>query len=237
MGGLPLYAFISMSLRRDTTVEFMDDFYKGLMASGSRHAVTLLGGDTTHGTEYVFNLTLLGSAPPGLVRLRSMAVKGDLICVTGDLGGSTAGLKLLLQGRKGYLKDHLEPTCRTSAEGRAIARHAHAMIDVSDGLGSEVTHICNRSGTGARIDYAAIPLSQTTIEAARATGLDPYDFALYGGEDFELVFTIPESGLESLKGEFIDYTIVGEILDKEEGIRLFKDGQNQPLEKGYDHFA
>ncbi|MBN2440964.1 MAG: thiamine-phosphate kinase [Spirochaetales bacterium] len=237
MGGKPEYAFLSMSLKRDTEVEFLDGFYSGLYESAGRHGVLLLGGDTTHGTEYVFNLTLLGRVAPSLCRLRSMAQPGDLIAVTGTLGGSTAGLKLLLKDKEGYLPDHLEPRSRTREDGEAIAHHAHAMIDVSDGLGSEVTHICNRSNTGAEIIMEDIPLSATTIASAQILNADPYEFALYGGEDFELVFTLPEKSLGELRSVFSDFTLVGKITPKEKGIHIIKNGEKTPVLKGYDHFS
>lgn len=167
-----------------------------------------------------------------------MAKEGDLICITGTLGGSTAGLKLLLKDKNGggCLLDHLEPKSRTSKEGKIIAKYANSMIDVSDGLGSEVRHICQESGVGARIDYEKIPLSKTTIESAKALSENPCDFALYGGEDFEIVFTIPENSVEKLKQEFSDFKIVGKILPKEEGIYISKGEVKLELGKGYDHF-
>jgi thiamine-monophosphate kinase len=236
-GGEPKYAFLSICITKDTTVEFMDGFYDGLYASADEHGVLLLGGDTTHGSEYNFSLTLIGEVEESLLRLRSHALPGDLICVTGTLGGSTAGLKLLLHGKSGYLSDHLEPKSRKVEEGKLIASLAHATIDVSDGLGSEVRHIAEESGTGARIDFDSIPLSPTTRESASMLGLDPYDFALYGGEDFEIVFTITRSNVETLRSKFTDFSVVGQILDKKEGVYIFKDGKREPLKKGYDHFA
>jgi thiamine-monophosphate kinase len=238
MGGTPRWAFISLALTQSTDVELMDEFYRGLYDSAGKHHVALVGGDTTHGRDLVLNLALLGDVDKGLVRLRSHAVPGDLICATGTLGKSQAGLTLLLKGRReGYLTGHLEPQCRLEWEGKAIARHAHAMIDVSDGLGSEVTHICEESGTGARIDWDKIPLSRDTIAAARMISGDPHEYALYGGEDFELVFTIPEGTIPALQKEFSDFTVVGEILPKEAGIFILKDGNRQDVKKGYDHFA
>lgn len=254
MGGTPRHAFLSMSLLKSTEVEFIEGFYEGLFASANKHGVLLVGGDTTHGTEYVFNITLCGEVEPTLLRLRSMAEAGDLICVTGTLGDSTAGFYLLrepaLQDRffkngvylntpANYrlVKKHLEPKARLAAEGQTIARFAHAMIDVSDGLGSEVTHICQNSGMGARIDYAAIPLTAETREAAELLHADPIDWALYGGEDFQLVFTIPRTDLAALEKEFTDFSVVGEIVPAREGIYLVKNKELQPLKKGYDHFA
>lgn len=237
MGGTPKYAFISLSLKKDTTVEFMDELYKGLHSSAEKHGISIVGGDTTHGTEYVFNLCLLGEVNKKLLCLRSMAKPGDIVCVTGMLGGSTAGLKLLLNKKQGYLIDHLEPKSRTVTEAQTIARYANAMIDVSDGLGSEVKHICEASNVGARIDFEKIPLSKQTINSAKTLSLDPYDFALYGGEDFELVFTISSENLEKLKKEFSDFTVVGKILEKSEGTYVLKENKKLKIGKGYDHFS
>lgn len=174
MGGSPRWAFISLALTSATEVEFMDDFYRGLYDSAKKHGVALVGGDTTHGRELVLNLALIGDVGKDHVRLRSQAEPGHLICVTGSLGKSEAGLRLLLAGRRdGYLSGYLEPKSRLEEEGNEIARYARAMIDVSDGLGSEVGHLCDESGTGARIDWERIPLSPDTVEAARTAAGDP----------------------------------------------------------------
>jgi len=235
--GTPVFAFLSMCLTKAVTVEFMDEFYEGLYASAKRHGVMLAGGDTTHGDIFVFNLALTGEVKKESLRLRRGAKVGNALCVTGELGGSTAGLKLLLRGKEGFLKDHLEPVCRTAAERELISRYATATIDVSDGLGSEVTHICEESGVGARIDHAAIPLSPATVASGRMLGLDPYDFALYGGEDYEIVFTMPGEKISELRKEFDDFTVVGEILDPGEGIFISRGNKKLPVQKGYDHFA
>lgn len=238
MGGTPRWAFISLALTPSTDVEFMDAFYEGLYDSAGRHKVALIGGDTTHGRNLVVNLAILGDVDKDFVRLRSHAVPGDLICATGDLGKSQAGLKLLLNGRSdGYLKGHLEPRCRMEWEGKAIARHARAMIDVSDGLASEVRHICEESGTGAGIYWEKIPVSRDTREAAALVSGVPEEYALYGGEDFELVFTIPEENISALREEFTDFTVVGEVLPREEGIFILREGHKEEMKKGYDHFA
>ncbi len=237
MGGTPTYAFISLALTKDTEVEYMDELYRGIYASADKHGVALIGGDTTSGAGIVLNIALLGEVEKDLLCLRSDAKPGDLICVTGTLGKSAAGLYLLLAGKSGYLKGYQEPECRLVSEGRIIAKRAHAMIDVSDGLASEVGHICEESGTGARIDHASIPLSADTREAARAVSMDPYDFALNGGEDFELVFTLPPGEETALRKEFSDFTVVGEILKKSDGLFILKDGKREELKGGFNHFA
>ena len=238
MGGAPRWAFVSISIKPDMDVEFMEELYRGINDSALKHGVTVPGGDTTHGEMLTLSLTLLGDVEKSLVRLRSHAVPGDLLCVTGTLGKSEAGLRLLRKGRRdGYLQGHLEPQCRLVNEAASIAQYAHAMIDVSDGLGSETRHICEESGAGARIDWRNIPLSYETREAAKIINCDPYEYALYGGEDFELVFTIPSANIQKLRNEFQDFTVVGKILPKEEGLYLLKDGEKMDVKKGFDHFA
>jgi len=237
MGGSPRYAFISLALTGETQVEQTDELYRGIYDSAGRHGLALIGGDTTRGRELVLNLAVLGDVEKEHLRLRGHASPGEMICVTGTLGKSEAGLQLLLQEKSGYTSGYLEPVSRLEWEGKAIARHARAMIDVSDGLASEVGHICEESGTGARIDCEKIPLSKGTIEAARTAGGDPYRYALNGGEDFELVFTIAEENIATLRKEFTDFTVVGKILKKEEGIRLIRDGKEVDLSGGFDHFA
>jgi thiamine-monophosphate kinase len=236
-GGRPKFAFLSMCLTSRTSFEFVEELFRGLYASAARHGVLLVGGDTTHGNALVFNIALTGEVEPDLLRLRSGAKPGDTICVTGTLGGSTAGLELLRHKLDGYLVDHCEPKSRTYDEGRTIARYANATIDVSDGLASEVTHIAEESSTGACIFYDKIPLSENTIASAEKLNRDPADFALYGGEDFQIVFTITEKKLPFLKKVFNDFTVVGEILPYSQGIYIVKNNTKLPLQKGYDHFS
>jgi thiamine-monophosphate kinase len=238
MGGVPRWAFVSLSLKPDLDVEFVEELYRGMFRSAERHGVALIGGDTTHGRDMTLSLTLIGDVEKSQVRLRSHALPGDLLCVTGTLGKSEAGLRLLKRGRRdGYVQGHLEPRCRTVEEAGAIARHAHAMIDVSDGLGSETRHICEESRTGARIDWDKIPISLETGEAALSIGCDPCEYALYGGEDFELVFTVAPKKLADLQESFSDFTVVGEILPAEKGLFLTRDGARLEVKGGFDHFA
>jgi thiamine-monophosphate kinase len=256
MGGEPKYAVISISLKKNTSIKFIDDFYKGLYKSAKKHNVAVIGGDTVSGKEYVFNLALIGEVEKNMLRLRSGAKVGDLICVTGKLGGSTAGLRLLEKGIVGEslasahrrtpdhkrqlqglpLRDYLEPKSKTAKIGQIIAKYASAMIDVSDGLGSEVKHICQQSKVGAKIDYNKIPLAKTTIESAKKTNLSAHDFALYGGEDFEIAFTVSKKRINKLKKEFKNFTIIGEVLNKKEGIYILKNDEKEKVKSGYDHF-
>jgi thiamine-monophosphate kinase len=236
-GGRPRFAFLSMCLTGETNYEFVEELFRGLYASADKHGVLLAGGDTTHGGQLVFNIALLGEVEPELFRPRSGAKDEDLVAVTGTLGGSAAGLELLKRGQPGFTLDHLEPKARSAEEGRIVCRYAHAAIDVSDGLASEVTHIARESGLGAVIEYEKIPLSETTIASARSLGRDPVDFALYGGEDFQIAFSIAKKDVSRLRNEFDDFTIVGRMAAPDGGVTLLKDGKTHPLQKGYDHFS
>jgi len=186
------------------------------------------------------SITLLGQVTPENLCLRSHARPGDLLCVTGNLGGSAAGLAMLDAGRQPppLLRDkHLAPACRLDV-APAIAPLAHAMIDISDGLAAEVNHICNRSGTGAEVAAADIPVHPLARDAARLTGNDPLAFALAGGEDFELLFSVTPENRRQLESTGIQATTVGKVLDAAAGRTLVhSDGRRQPLLGGYNHFS
>ncbi len=231
MGGYPVWALVSMALPDDVDLEYMDSLYEGMIAASEKYELTIIGGDTTHGDLLVINIVIIGKVEKENLCLRGDARVGDLICVTGDLGKSWAGLDLLRAGVQGYTEYHLEPSCRLD-EGRQLAKHVGAMIDVSDGLASEVLHICEQSGVGAEVHKDKIPISQRTREAAEKIGKDPYFWALSGGEDFELVFTLPRSEIDMIKD--VSYTVVGRIID--DGRYLVDGDERSELSGGYDHF-
>ena len=172
--------------------------------------------------------------------LRSQAKVGDILAVTGQLGSSTACLNLLRKNKQTtpyLLEKHLTPKCRLDASLK-LAPLVNAMIDVSDGLASETNHICSQSKVGAKIFLNKIPLHDDSIEAGRQLNLDPVEFALNGGEDFELLFTIEPDKLIKLNELDLDYTAVGEIIDKRNGCLLIDKSNNElPLKGGYNHFV
>jgi thiamine-monophosphate kinase len=239
MGGTPSWMFISLVLTKDIDVEWVREVYKGIDASCRRHGVIVAGGDTTIGSVNTINITLLGSVQEYELCLRSQAKTGDLLMVTGPLGASAAGLALLLADIKPcryLLQKHLAPTCRLEAS-RKIAPIANAMIDISDGLGSEVHHICRQSNTGARIDAKLIPLHKEVKAAADVLGKNPLEFALSGGEDFELLFSISPGKVAELMQTGVTFHQVGQVVAKSEGITLLQtDGRTVALPGGYDHF-
>ncbi|MBU0761586.1 MAG: thiamine-phosphate kinase [Candidatus Altiarchaeota archaeon] len=234
MGGLPTYAVVSISLTNDMTVEYMKQLYRGMYSVAKRYNYKIVGGDTTHSKTMTINVAMLGVVEKKLLSLRSDAKVGDLICVTGDLGKSMAGLKLLLRDVKGDVRAHLMPKCRLH-EAREIARYCNAMIDVSDGLASEVNHICSQSNVGAIVYGEKIPISKATSASAKKLGDDPVDYALNGGEDFELTFTVPKEKLGKIEVN-CPITVVGEILPKDKGSRISYNRQIKPLTGGFNHF-
>ncbi len=233
MGGLPEWGLVSVAIPSDTEVELIDGIYDGMADASEEYGLNLIGGDTTHGDILVINVAVIGNVEPENLCLRGDAQAGDSIFVTGDLGKSWAGLELLREGKSGYTDYHLQPTARLD-EARKLAPKVNAMIDVSDGLASEVDHICEESSVGAEVYKDKIPISDRTRDTASKLDVDPYRWALSGGEDFELVFTAPEDVVKLLDLETTPITKVGRITEK--GIYLIKNGEKKDLGGGYDHF-
>lgn len=239
MGGTPLWMVASLVLPAHEGVDWVQGLYQGMHHSCRRHGITIIGGDTTQGATATISVTLLGTVPPEQLRLRSHARPGHLLAVTGPLGASAAAIALLSAGLtpSAYLMEkHRTPRCRLDVSGR-IASLAAAMIDISDGLGSEVHHICTASGVGAQIDAAAIPLHPDVRAAARELDCDPLAWALSGGEDFELLFSIAPDDMARLQQTGCEIHPVGRVTDRAEGILLQgPENRRRPLPGGYDHF-
>jgi thiamine-monophosphate kinase len=229
-GGKVLYALISFSINDSIDVPFLDEFYRGIYDVCDRFSFDLVGGDTTHGNNFTISITLVGEVSDENLRLRSMAQPGDLIVTSAPLGGSTAGLRLFLKNIEGFesVKHfHLHPECGMDDLSK-ILPIAHAMTDVSDGLASEVRNIARTSGTGAELFTQQIPLSKGIMESAKILGDNPYDYALYGGEDFALVYTVAAENAGRIAGQ-----IVGKIT---KGSDILLDGK-KITRFGYDHFG
>lgn len=237
-GGKPLYTVISFSLPKTIKVEFIKDVYKAMYAVAKKYDFLIIGGDTTSGTEINFSVTMLGEVKKQNLCLRSFAKQGDVIGVTGTLGKSMAGLQLFLNKREGEegKQGYLEPKARLDIS-KKIAPFVNAMIDISDGLSSEIKHICDESKVGAVIEEDKIPINHKTRQTAKFLKQNPIEWALYGGEDFELLFTISEKDYNDKKHLFKDCTIIGKILDKKQGCYMIdKQGNKTILGGGYDHF-
>lgn len=233
MGAEPEYFLVSLVLPEKIEAEIIENIYKGMRQAGRKYGIEIIGGNITHGKQLIIDIFMIGKAKKENLKFRSSARPGDLIMVSGDLGSSTAGLNLFLKNIKGFGKvkmKHLEPQAKYY-KVKPFLKYINAMIDVSDGLASEVKRICEQSRTGAILYADMIPIKSETKKAADACGKNALDYALYGGEDFELVYTVSKENCGKVKG-----FKVGKITRKN-GIRIIKDGKEQILEKhGYDHF-
>ena len=251
MGALPKYALVSLVLPRDIDVKTIDEIYKGMWEKADKRGLDIIGGNITHGKQLVIDIDMIGEVKKQDLKLRSSAKPGDFIFVSGDLGSSAAGLNLFLNKITGFedvKEKHLEPKAKLS-KVKGFLKNINAMIDVSDGLASEVTRICEQSNVGATIYADNVPIKDSVRTAAKvinkllktefSNGLensknflkDPLDYALYGGEDFELIYTVSEKNLDKVKG-----FLVGEIT-KKKGVRIYSKGKEKSIAKhGYDHF-
>jgi len=255
MGGIPCQALLSLGTASSTSVEFIDQLADGMKEEAKLFEVNIVGGDTVRSPlGLVINITLIGEVEPDLIVKRSTAKPGDLIMVTGELGGSAAGLILLLEEKKyssvplniaeEVKSAHLSPVPRIK-EGRIIARErlANSMIDISDGLASDLTQICGASAVGAKVYASKIPILSAAKEVGGLIKRSPLDLALYGGEDYELLFTVSpkkaDDVIKLLKKELgTRVSVIGEIKEEQEGIKLEDlQGKVSDLQpKGYNHF-
>lgn len=254
MGGTPQYLLIALAIPRTGTRTMVQHLYRGIMTACRPHKVQLIGGDTSASIAgWFIGITLVGSAAPYRTLLRSGARAGDDLYVTGTLGDSLAGLKLLQARRtprslstshRRFLIDrHLHPTARLK-EGRWLSsgRWASSAIDISDGLSGDIRHICEESRVGAEIDLSALPLSKACRAYAAATRQDATALALAGGEDYELLFTVPPRHRVRFKQSAAAHQIriarIGTITPARSGIRAaFPNGRHRPLPlTSYEHF-
>jgi thiamine-monophosphate kinase len=233
IGGIPKYALVSMALRRDLDTKVFDKIYSGIVKAAKKYNIEIVGGNLTNAKQVMINIDMVGFVKKENLCLRSQAKPGDLILVTGDLGGSAAGLNLFLKKIKGFEKikrKHLEPEAKPH-KVKKFLKYINAMEDVSDGLASEIKHICKESNVGAVIYAANIPIKDETRKAAKIVSKKALNYALFGGEDFELVFTVSEKNLKKVRG-----FLIGEIR-KKKGVYLYDRSKEKPIfDRGYDHF-
>ena len=242
MGGVPRWALVSLSLPGQTPLDFVEELAGGLGEEAARFGVGIVGGNLARSPErLVLDLTLLGEGEPDRVVYRTGARDGDRILVTGTLGDAAAGLTILLGdapsdmfGADELIARQRLPTPRVDV-GQAIARSglATAMIDVSDGLASDLGHLGDDNHLGAIVYAERIPLSVAIQSLAGALGRDPLDWALHGGEDYELLLTAPTDRVDELiaavQAVGVQLTDVGEMTE-DPGIWLQRpDGHREPL--------
>ena len=240
MGADPAWALLSLSLP-DADADWLQRFSDGLFALAGRHGVALVGGDTVRGPRVV-TITALGFVPPALALRRDGARPGDVMYVSGWLGEAAAGLATLKSGAMAVSSDQLvhrylfaEPRV---ALGRALRGRATAAMDVSDGLLGDLGKLCAASGAGARLDLERLPVSAEL--ARRYTPAQCELFALHGGDDYELLFTLPRVGSEQLEAELAKSFALRRIgvIEAEAGVRCTRGGRLVTVSGGgYDHFA
>ncbi len=224
MGGFPKFAIVSLAMPKNMSVEFVDRLYSGINKTAHRYKISVVGGDISSSKKIVVSVALIGFAEKKFLVLRSRAKIGDLIFCSGDVGASSVGLELLRRNLNGAsIKRHLEPKSRLSLARKLAKIGINSMIDISDGVASEVRHICEESEVGAMIYADKLPISKNTINDAKTLKKDPNDFALYGGEDFELVFSASKNKLKQL-GKF-DVTVIGKTVNKKYGIKLVRNSK------------
>ncbi|MFA6401369.1 MAG: thiamine-phosphate kinase [Salinivirgaceae bacterium] len=249
MNAVPKQITVSMAISGKFSLEAVELLYQGIKKACDFYNIDLIGGDTTSSvTGLTISITALGEVEKGKAVYRNTAKSGDLLCVSGDLGAAYAGLLLLKREKEVFLVNpnsqpdmspydyvlerQLKPEARRdifeALKNAGVT--PTAMIDISDGLSSEILHLCKQSGCGAKIREGSLPIDVQTINVAGELNLDPTLLAMNGGEDYELLFTVNPKDAEKLQG-ITGISVIGEILPKKEEVRLFGKGEGSTLIK------
>ena len=238
MNAHPKQILVSIALSNRFKLEAIEELYSGMLAACKKYKVDLVGGDTTSSLSgLVISITAIGGVKKEDITYRNGAKETNLLCVSGDLGGAYMGLQILereksvfkenpklqpdLEGKDYLLERQLKPEARKDIIEtlHSLGIKPTAMIDVSDGLSSEILHLCSQSDVGVELYEEKIPIDSLTYETAREFNLDPTLCALSGGEDYELLFTVDINEYEKLKNS-MDITIIGHITDKAKGCNM-----------------
>lgn len=244
MNAIPQQITLSIAFSNRFSVEALDEFYEGVYAACERYNVDLIGGDTTSSQKgFVISVTAIGEVAPDKYVKRSTAQNGDLVCVSGDLGSAFLGLTLLEREKKVFLETKgVQPDIENQDYiiGRFLKPEARkdiieffasdkimptSMIDISDGLSSEMLHICKQSKIGCVLYEEKIPVNEMARQFAYKLEIDPTACALSGGEDYELLFTIDQKDYNKIASNY-DISIVGHIIAREEGCVIITKGGN-----------
>lgn len=253
MGGDPRWALVSLAIPGDLEVGYVEELYRGMREQAALAGASIVGGNLSRmESVIVVDFTLLGLVAPERLLRRSTARLGDAILLTGSPGESRAGLELVLRpdlvpgspARQRLVQRHLCPQPRL-AQGRLLARSGlvTSMLDVSDGVIGDLSHICTASGKGAEIEATELFISPDLSEIARAAGADALQWVLSGGEDYELMFTAPPEAVPELERMLQDQTgtactRIGRITEGSDVILRLADGTRvAPAAKGWDHFG
>jgi thiamine-monophosphate kinase len=251
MGGTPSFFMLSAGFDENTPVEFVEKLYEGMTSVAHEARIAFVGGNVSQSSVLFLDIFMGGEVTVDEVLFRNGARDGDAIFVSSPLGASSAGLKCLQAGYRSAhvehqairdaIKAHLEPP-NHNALARKLAswKLLSSMIDLSDGLASDLGEICRESGTGARMELDRVPIANCVTELATMMNWNPHELALYGGEDYHLLFTVPNKN----KLEFMQRTAdlklyeIGVMTDASEGIRIVdSQGKLIPLKQGFEHFG
>ncbi|MET0572733.1 MAG: thiamine-phosphate kinase, partial [Pedobacter agri] len=244
MNGKASQITVSLGLSSKFPLEAVEEIYKGIELACNKFNIDLIGGDTSSSKQgLVISITSIGYADADKVSYRNGAQEHDLLCVSGDLGGAYVGLQILerekliylenpqiqpdLEGKDYIIERQLKPEARMDIVAllEEMDIKPTSMIDVSDGLASEILHLAEQSDKGITIYEEKIPLDPMTYETARELGIDPTVCALSGGEDYELLFTISQDDYKKLKHD-VDITVIGHVTDKNSGCKMVSKSNN-----------
>jgi thiamine-monophosphate kinase len=255
MNATPTQILISIGFSNRYSVEALDEFYAGVYAACEKYNVDLIGGDTSSSQKgFIISVTAIGEVVPDSFVKRNTANVNDLICVSGELGSAFLGLTLLEREKKIFAETGAQPDLEGQAHivGRLLKPEARkdiveyfaeseiiptSMIDISDGLSSDIMHICNKSKTGCVLYEDKFPFNDEAKEFAYKLQLDPTACALSGGEDYELLFTVSQADFEKIKIN-PSISIIGYMTEETEGMHLLTRGGNKhPLvAQGWNHY-
>lgn len=255
MGGAPRWALVSLMAPQEILVESIEELYRGLGGALAEAGAVVVGGNTAKSCEgLIVDITLLGRVAPEHLLTRSGARPGDVAAVTGTLGDARAGLELWLRPESGVPEEEARTVKRryTSPqarllEGQCLGRcgAVHAMLDVSDGLLSDLRHMCEASGVGVELEVERVPVSPALPAVAAALKADALAWALTGGEDYELLFAVSEKDFPRVADQLLQETgttcrAIGRFVDRDQGLRLIlEDGRRSSFDAyagGWDHF-
>jgi len=257
MNARPQQITVSIAISNRFSVEALDELYAGIRAACNHYGVDLVGGDTSSSNKgLLISVTAIGQGEADLLTYRNTARVGDLVCITGNLGAAYLGLQILEREKQIFLSDpNIPPNLEDQSFliGRQLKPEARkdmiemfaqqrlkptAMMDISDGLSSDLLHICRQSGVGAYIEESGVPIHPEAQQMALKFGLDPITVALSGGEDYELLFTIDPDDVDKVK-YLPDIYIAGEIVPAEDGLKLHTKGGNihAITAQGWTHFG
>jgi len=256
MYGTPSHVVVGLALSNRFSVEAIEELYAGMKLACDAYSIDLVGGDTTSSRSGLgISVTVVGTSAIDEVVYRSGAQVNDLICVTGDLGAAFMGLQVLEREKQVYLANpemqpelldkeyiverQLKPEARMDVVKslKSLGLKPTSMIDISDGLASELMHICKESKVGAYIYEDKLPIDPMTFDTAREFELDPLTIMLNGGEDYEVLFTIPQSDYEKVRNH-PDISVIGYVKSADEGVNIYTKGDHlvPVTAQGWNHF-